>query len=188
MNHVDLVLPSARRIGAMNALRREADGRWSGDMFEGAGFLSGLRSSGLDPDGLSIMLIGSGGAGCAIADAVAEAGAGKITIFDRHYDKAEALARSVAQYHPKCAAQAGRATVEGIDLLINASPTGMAAGDGLPVELEPFRKELFVADIIPRTEPTPLLALAKERGCRTMAGQAMVEGQVEAILRFFRLI
>jgi shikimate dehydrogenase len=187
MNHVDLVLPSAGRIGAMNALRREADGKWSGDMFDGAGFLGGLRSSGLDPKDLSVMLIGAGGAGSAIADALAEAGAGAITIFDRHEDKAKALARRITQFHPKSATRAGRATVDGIDLLINASPTGMAAGDELPAALEPFGNELFVADIIPRSEPTPLLALAKERGCRTMAGQAMVAGQADAILRFFGL-
>jgi hypothetical protein len=94
MNHIDVVLPAAKRIGAMNALRREADGTWSGDMFDGAGFLGGLRSSGLNPKGLSIMLIGAGGAGSAIADALAEAGARTITIFDRHEEKAEALAQN----------------------------------------------------------------------------------------------
>lgn len=65
MNHVDTVLPAAKRIGAMNALRREENGTWSGDMFDGVGFLGGLRSSGLDPKGLSVMLIGAGGAGSA---------------------------------------------------------------------------------------------------------------------------
>jgi len=188
IDHVDQVLPSARRIGAMNALRRELDGRWSGDMFDGTGFLSGLRASGLDPKGISVMLIGAGGAGSAIADALAEAGARTITIFDLQRDKAEALAHTVARFHPKCAARTGSATINGIDLLINASPAGMAAGDGLPVPLAPFGKELFVADIIPRTEPTPLLALAQESGCRTMAGPAMVTGQADAILRFFGLV
>lgn len=188
MDHVDTVLPSARRIGAMNALRREADGKWSGDMFDGAGFLGGLRANRLDPKGLSVMLIGAGGAGSAIADASADAGAATITICDLDHAKAEALARSVVQFHPSCAARAGKATVEGVDLLINASPAGMATGDGLPAQLEPFRKELFVADIIPRAEPTPLLALAQERGCRTMAGPEMVTGQADAILRFFGVV
>ena len=43
-NHVDMVLPAAKRIGAINALRREPDGKWSGDMFDGKGFLGGLKS------------------------------------------------------------------------------------------------------------------------------------------------
>src|SRR5262249_7671837 len=137
---------------------------------------------------LSIMLIGAGGAGSAIADALAEAGAATIAIHDRHEGKAETLARSVARYHPACVAKSGPATVNGMDLLINASPTGMAPGDGLPSPLEPFGRDLFVADIIPRTDPTPLLALAKKCGCRTMAGPAMVAGQADVILRFFGLI
>src|SRR5262245_9503711 len=37
MDHVDVVLPAAKRIGAMNAMRRERDGTWSGDMFDGKG-------------------------------------------------------------------------------------------------------------------------------------------------------
>ena len=33
-------------IGAVNALRREADGTWTGDMFDGAGFVRGARAQG----------------------------------------------------------------------------------------------------------------------------------------------
>jgi shikimate dehydrogenase len=63
----------------------------------------------------------------------------------------------------------------------------MAPGDGLPAELGLFAKNLFVADIVPCPEITPLLARAKESGCGTMGGQAMVAGQSDAILRFFGL-
>ena len=188
MKHVDVVLPAAKRIGAINALRRETDGKWSGDIFDGKGFLGGLRSSGLDPKGLSIMLMGAGGAGSAIADALADAGAAAITIFDRNEHKCDALSRTIVQSHPNCRASAGRPRVEAIDLLINATPVGMAPGDGLPAELGLFSKNLFVADIVPRPEITPLLARAKESGCRTMGGQAMVVGQSDAILRFFGLL
>jgi shikimate dehydrogenase len=186
--HVDLVLPAARRIGAMNALRRESDGTWSGDMFDGKGFLGGLRASAVDPKGRAIMLIGAGGAGSAIADALAEAGAATITIFDRNASKADALVRTVAQSHPQCRASNGQPTVAGMDVLINATPTGMTPGDGLPAQLGAFDRSLFVADIIPNPEITPLLARAKESGCRTMGGQAMVAGQVDALLKFFRLL
>lgn len=186
--HVDTILPAAKRIGAMNALRREADGTWSGDMFDGMGFLGGLRSSGLDPRGLWIMLIGAGGAGSAIADALAEAGASGITIFDKDEEKSEALSRKIVQSHPNCQASNSGPTVEGMDLLINATPVGMKASDGLPAQLGPFDENLFVADIVPYPEITPLLALAKESGCRTMGGQAMVTVQADAILRFFGLL
>jgi shikimate dehydrogenase len=185
--HVDTVLPAARRIGAVNALRREADGRWSGDIFDGQGFLSGLRARGFDPKGRSVMLVGAGGAGSAIADALGEAEAADITIFDRIEEKGRLLVEKITQTHSKCRAKSSEPTVVGKDLLINATPVGMAPGDGLPVAVKSFDARLFVADIVPEPEVTPLLAAAKNSGCRTMDGAAMVAGQADAILRFFGL-
>jgi shikimate dehydrogenase len=186
--HVDEVLPAAKRIGAINAIRREANGRWSGDMFDGKGFLGGMRASGLDPKGLAVMLIGAGGAGSAIADALAEAGAAKITIFDVDVEKSRTLADRVARSHPNCTARSGPPTLTGKNVLVNATPTGMSPGDGLPADLGSLDKRLFVADIVPRLQMTPLIELAKRSSCTTMDGQAMVSGQADAILRFFGLL
>jgi shikimate dehydrogenase len=186
--HVDTALPAARRIGAINALRREPDGTWSGDMFDGKGFVGGLRASGLDPKGRSVMLIGAGGAGSAIADALAEAGALSIAIFDWCEVRAQGLAAKIAQSHSGCYAFVRPPTVEGVDVLINATPVGMASGDGLPAEFGSLSDKLFVADIVPRRDTTPLIALARSAGCRTMESKAMVTGQVDAILQFFGLV
>jgi shikimate dehydrogenase len=185
IEYVDELLPAARRIGAVNAMRRESSGRWSGDMFDGQGFLGGLRAAGADPKGLTVMLIGAGGAGSAIADALADAKAKSIAIYDRAEEKARRLAARVEKAHPLCPARAASPTSQGIDVLINATPVGLAPSDGLPVELGNFRQDLFVADIVPRPDITPLLVRARESGCRTMDGQAMVAGQADAILRFF---
>jgi shikimate 5-dehydrogenase len=185
--HTDNILPAAKRIGAINALRREPDGTWSGDMFDGKGCVAGLWASGLDPRGRSIMLIGAGGAGSAIADALAEAGASTIAIFDCCEGKAQRLADKIVTSHAGCRALARPPTVEGMDVLINATPVGMAPGDGLPAELGPFRGTLFVADIVPRSDATPLITFARTSGCRTMESEAMVTGQTDAILRFFGL-
>ena len=144
--HVDDILPAAKRVGAANALKREEDGRWSGDMFDGKGFLGGMRVSGEDPKGMSVMLIGAGGAGSAIADALAEAGASLITIFDRNLQKSRRLAARVRKAHPSCNVEVGPATVVGKNMLVNATPTGMAPGDGLPGDFGALQPELFVAD------------------------------------------
>ncbi len=186
--HTDNILPAAKRIGAINALRREPDGTWSGDMFDGKGCVAGLRASGLDPTGRSIMLIGAGGAGSAIADALAEAGASTIAIFDYDEGKAKGLAAKIVKSHAGCRAVVRPPTVEGMDVLINATPVGMAPKDGLPAELGPFSDKLFVGDIVPRSNATPLIALARNSGCRTMEGKAMVTGQADAILQFFGLV
>src|SRR5581483_11837586 len=155
---------------------------------DGAGCLLGMRASGLDPKGRSIMLLGAGGAGSAVADALAEAGAASIAIFDLVESKSTALAEKVGRSHPGCRVLARPPTLAGIDVLVNATPVGMAPGDGLPMELASLDAALFVADIVPHPEVTPLLALARRSGCRTMQGKAMVVGQSDAILRFFGLL
>ncbi len=58
-------------IGAVNALRREADGSWTGDMFDGAGFVRAAERKGERIRGRRVLLFGAGGAGSAIACALA---------------------------------------------------------------------------------------------------------------------
>lgn len=93
---VDEIRPRARRVGAINAVRREADGRWVADMFDGLGFVLGLEKSGHKLAGRRLLLVGAGGAGSAIADAAAEAGAAAMTIVDLDRAKAERLAATIA--------------------------------------------------------------------------------------------
>lgn len=185
MPFADRLLPTGERVGAINALRREPDGRWSGDMFDGKGCVAGMRASGTDPAGMEVMLLGAGGAGSAIADAIAEAGAKSITIFDQDEDKARQLAARVAGVHSTCQARFGVPTTNGQQVLINATPIGMAPGDGLPMGRLRLDQDLFVVDIIAMPEMTPLLSAARAAGCRTMGGRSMIEGQAAEIARFF---
>ncbi len=185
LEFVDRVLPTGRRVGAINAMRREPDGRWAGDMFDGKGLVAGLRANGVEPRGQRVMLLGAGGAGSAIADALAEAGVAAITLFDQDGAKAVRLAERIAHEHPSSSCRVAAPTIEGQDVLINATPVGMLPTDGLPADFTSFHAQLFVVDIVPRTENTSLLVRARSAGCRTMAGREMVNGQVEEIMRFF---
>src|SRR5207248_5768039 len=83
---------TARRIGAINALRREADGTWTGDMFDGVGFVRGAERKGERIRGRRVALFGAGGAGSAIAHACAKAGVQSIDIIDKDASRAAALA------------------------------------------------------------------------------------------------
>ena len=100
MGLVDRVELVGTKTGAINAMRREADGSWSGDMFDGTGLLRGLADLGLGVTGRSVVLIGAGGAGSAVAIAFAQAGATPIAIHDIDGEKARALAARVAQAYP----------------------------------------------------------------------------------------
>ncbi|HWM42694.1 MAG TPA: NAD(P)-binding domain-containing protein [Burkholderiales bacterium] len=185
LRHVDRVLPTGKRVGAINAMRREPDGSWVGDMFDGKGLVAGMRASGVEPRGKHVMLLGAGGAGSAIADALGEAGAQSIRVFDREPAKARQLVERIRQAHPANECRVGDPSLEGCDVLINATPVGMSPGDGLPAAFDALPARLFVVDIVPRSEETRLLASARAAGCRTMAGRAMVAGQVDEMLRFF---
>lgn len=182
---IDDVLPMAQQVGAANALRREPDGRWCGDMFDGRGLVRGLGKADVRLAGRRVMLIGAGGAGSAVAVALADAGIAALTIFDVDADKATALANRVRSAYPACAVRAGAVDLAGHDTLVNATPIGMAPGDGLPAPIDGLSADTMVVDVIIKPEITPLLAAARARGCRTFNGRIMLEGQADELAAFF---
>ncbi|HEV2957701.1 MAG TPA: shikimate dehydrogenase [Xanthobacteraceae bacterium] len=182
----DRILPTARSVGAINALRREADGQWAGDMFDGRGMVRAITSGGHAVAGRNAVVIGAGGAGSAIACALAEAGAASLTLAEIDQRKARALAARIAAIAPACIIRVGPATTEGVDVLINASPVGMKPDDGLPAPLGKIDPHVVVADVVVADE-TPLLAHARACGCPTVRGQEMMLAQVDEMLAFFQL-
>jgi shikimate dehydrogenase len=184
LQFADRILPTAQKVGAVNALRREAGGQWSGDMFDGRGMVRAIAAGGRAVAGGNVMLIGAGGAGSAIACALAEAGVASITLSDVDARKAHALTARLADVAPACTLRVGPATTDGIDLLVNASPVGMKPEDGLPAPLGKLDPNLVVADVVLKDE-TPLLGHARACGCVTVGGQAMMLAQVDEMLAFF---
>ena len=67
---------------AYNVVVRRPDGSLYGDLFDGEGFVRGLRRWGYDPTGTSCLVVGSGGVGAAIAAALAEARVRTIALHD----------------------------------------------------------------------------------------------------------
>ena len=85
----------AERVGAVNALRREPDGTWAGDMFDGFGLVRAVTSIGHKIAGKKVKLIGAGGAGSAIALALADAGAASLSIYDSNGSRAKNIAKEI---------------------------------------------------------------------------------------------
>jgi shikimate dehydrogenase len=181
---VDEVLPTGMRVGAINAVRRQPDGRWVGDMFDGKGFVAGLRKHGHEPKGKRALLVGAGGAGSAVGYALAEAGVTRLTVRDADHAKAERLARGIAQAFPAAGADVGLGAAAGYELVVNATPIGMAPGDPSPIDPTGFKPGMVVADVIILAHDTPLLAAARASGCAVLGGRPMTEGQAEEMARF----
>jgi shikimate dehydrogenase len=182
---VDEVGEGGRLVGAINAARRAPSGGWQGDMFDGAGFVGGMRRNGHEPRGRRAALIGAGGAGRAIAFALAGSGVAALSVHDLDPAKAVQLVADLQRAHPALAARAGAPRPGEFDLLVNATPAGMQAGDPLPWPVEDLRPGMIVGDVTTKPEITPFLAAARERGSAVLTGRDMVEGQLAAIFRFF---
>ena len=88
---VDVLSPTAAIAGACNAVRLEVDGRLSGDMFDGEGFVRGVLRKGHKLDGARALVVGAGGVGSAIAASLAKAGVAELGLFDRQASAAEEL-------------------------------------------------------------------------------------------------
>jgi shikimate dehydrogenase len=180
---VDELHPTAHQVGALNVIRCDGDGRWVGAMFDGLGCVLGMQWEGNHPANKSVLLVGAGGAGRAIAFAVASAGARTLTIFDVDERRADDLATAVAAA-TGCQTQSGLPDPRGCDIVINATALGMNTNDPMPVDPDRLESGSVVVDIVNAPEPTPLCRAAHARGCRTQNGRPMHEGQAVHALRF----
>ncbi len=182
---VDELGKNALRTGAVNAIRKLPDGRLQGDNFDGAGFVEGLRSKGHQLGQKRVLIVGSGGAGRAVAHAVADEGPVAITLYDIDASAAEALKASVQGEHPELNVEVGLPMATEQDVLINCTSLGMGADDPLPVDISGLAPSTLVVDIVLKPPVTRLLTLAAEAGATTHQGLFMLSGQVDALVRFF---
>ena len=170
----DAVAPFVRRAGAVNTLIFR-DGRIEGSNTDGFGFLESIREAapGWRADAGPAVLLGAGGAARAIAAALLDAGAPRVTLVNRTAAKAEALARDLGgPIHV-----ADRPPLEDAALLVNTTSLGMQGQPGLEVDLAPLPASAVVADIVYVPLETRLLAAARARGLITVDGLGMLLNQ-----------
>jgi shikimate dehydrogenase len=177
----------ARQVGSVNFVRRDADGTLTGDNVDGVGFVDGLAGGGIALRGQRVLQLGAGGAGRAVAFAIAEAGAASLTIHNRTQASAESLAADVAAAYPGCAVSTGPADPRGFDIVVNTTSLGMKASDPLPLDVEHLSAATTVAEIIMRPEMTPLLLEAQRRGCRIALGKPMLDEQYKLVKKLLGL-
>ena len=184
---VDRLSPTAAIAGACNAVKLEADGRLSGDMFDGEGFVRGVLRKGHKLDGARALVVGAGGVGSAIAASLAKAGVAELGLFDRQASAAEELSQRLTAHYPALRVATGSNDPDGFDLVVNATPLGMKPDDPLPVEVSRLSASAFVGEVVMAQEITPFLAAARARGCAVQVGTDMLFEQIPAYLEFFGL-
>jgi shikimate dehydrogenase len=184
---LDEVTATVRVAGACNAVKRLADGRLVGDMFDGAGFVRGVQRKGLNLTGQRVLVVGTGGVGCAIAASLAAAGIASISLFDLDTTRCEALAKRLKDNYPEIEVRTGSHDPAHHNLVVNATPLGMSESDPLPLDVSRLSPHTFVGEVVMRAETTAFLAAAQARGCLTQVGTDMLYEQIPAYLEFFGL-
>lgn len=193
---LDRIDSVAARIGAVNTVVREPDGTLTGYNTDAAGFLEPLRPL-LEQAHLFRMarILGAGGAARAIVVALADAGF-TLVLAARNPAKAQALLDELApsgDHHAVDLAHFAAGTDFAfddrgglLDLVVNASPLGMAGQPPLVFDFSHAPPGSVVYDIVTHPLDTPLLGEARKRGFRTIDGLAMLIGQAAvAFERFF---
>lgn len=188
---VDIISPRAKLLGAVNVVRRMPDGTLHGDMLDGIGFYQAAQAHGFDANGKTAQVIGSGGAGSAIANALCEAGLKHLYISDFNAERLEHFAQALREHYPNLTVTTGFGDASSVDILVNATPCGMKETDPLPLDaafVSDLPKSAHVADVITSPVITPLLALAQSLGLSTQTGPEMAKSQTGQLGQFMGVI
>ncbi|CAN0624925.1 shikimate dehydrogenase [Burkholderia multivorans] len=172
-------------LGAANTLRRRPDGGWHGGMFDGSGFVAALADEGCDLRGKRALLVGAGGAGSAIGQALVNAGVASLDVRDNDAARAGSLVERLATLQRGTVrAAAADVAPESFDVLVNASPMGMRPDDPLPVDVSRLPSSVFVGDVVTKPPLTPFIEAARARGCRTVTGTQMFARVCDRMVAF----
>jgi len=168
---LDALAPEAASIGAVNTVTFR-DGVAIGHNTDMYGFAESFRLGMPGADLRSVVLIGAGGAGMAVARVLLDTGVGDLAVADLDPLRAERLVKRLGAGRVASANQIDvlMATATG---LVNATPIGMTKYPGTPIDPALLRPGMWVADIVYFPSETELLAKAKALGCRTLAGAGM---------------
>ncbi len=175
---VDEFTDLARRVGAINTIVVEDDGRLIGNNTDVFGFQENLKAAGFKShvDMKSATVLGAGGAARAIVVALQDLGFTDIRLVNRTREKAELCASALKQKDDIRIFEWEQTTeaMEGSKLLVNTTALGMKGQPDLMIDLSPLAKEAWVTDVVYNPLITGLLRQAEEKGFYVVDGLGML--------------
>jgi shikimate dehydrogenase len=181
---LDEISPEARLIGAVNTVTIDRDGRTRGHNTDRIGFRRGFEESLGRIDGETVLLIGAGGAGRAVAFALFDLGASLVLVHDKDAERSCSLAAGLGRERCGIAADLAAALSRAAGV-VNATPVGMLGFPGNPVPVRAVERHHWVADVIYTPLDTELVADARAKGARLVNGAGMCVHQAAEAFRLF---
>jgi shikimate dehydrogenase len=182
LQYVDALTPQAERLGALNTIRREPDGRLVGDATDGKALVAAVRAGGGCIIGQTAMILGAGGgAGMAITDAFCAAGVGRLILTDTDIEREKQAHQMVSTYWPEVEILD---EARDIQVLVNATALGSKPSDPCPFDTQLIANADIVCDVVSGQK---LVEAAKAFGTRLINGFEMGQAQVHPQLSFLGL-
>lgn len=144
----------AKQAGAVNTLYIDSEGKLCGDNTDGIGLVADLKRLGVNPDGITVLLLGAGGASRGAIGPLLDAGVKQLVLANRTVSKAEAIAVSFDAEVSAC----GYADIppQPYQLVINATSSGLS-GERPLIAAEHLKHCQLAYDMLYGAEPTAFL-------------------------------
>lgn len=195
--YMDELSPAARIIGAVNTIVND-NGKLTGHITDGQGFVNNLRDNGVEVAGKKLVVCGGGGAATAIQVQCALEGAKEISIFnikDDFFERTLQTAEKIKNEKPDCVvhvfdiadSEKMREEIASCDIFVNATIVGMKPmeNESIVKDTSMFRPGLIVCDAVYNPKETKMLKEAKEAGCICIGGQGMLVWQGAAAFTLY---
>jgi len=188
LNQLDDVDEGTRRIGAVNTIKIE-NGKLHGFDTDGRGFSRAIREEfSVDLRDMRVLVLGTGGAGRAIAVQCAKENCERLVVANRTFEKAKQLVEELRNFFagpkvfgpvPRLQAipweeAAIRFQIGNVDLIVNATPIGLNRTDASPVPARLLAPHVMIYDTVYSQGRTPFTAAAIEAGARAADGLSML--------------
>ncbi len=190
LTQLDAIDPEAAQIGAVNTVRIAPDGRTTGYNTDRRGFRRSFEE-GLgraSAEAATVVQVGAGGAGRAVAFALMDLGVATLVLYDRDTVRATTLlndlARDYGETRCRLAAVLER-EVAAADGVVNATPVGMHGFPGNPVPVAALTAAHWAADVIYTPIETAFIKAAAAKGARVLTGGGMCVHQAAEAFRLF---
>jgi quinate/shikimate dehydrogenase (NAD+) len=187
---LDEVDREAAQIGAVNAVTIAPDGCTKGYNMDRRGFRrsfeEGLGQA--SAEAATVVLIGAGGAGRAVAFALMDLGVARVVVHDRDAKQAAALLHDLSKHYgsSRCRpAENLERDIAEADGIVNATPVGMLGFPGNPVPVSALHGEHWAADVIYTPIETAFITAAAAKGARILTGGGMCVHQAAETFGLF---